>query len=119
MKQSDIIKAYKTIQKYEHEKLPLNTSYALYRIKKQLEDQWNFQVERETTIFEKYKPEIKENGNFIFKTPEDTQNFAKDIQELADMDIDIDIRKSTISFEDNVQMSVEDISALEEFVIFK
>lgn len=118
MKQQDYINAYKVIQKYENEKLPLNVSYGLFKVKKLLQDQWDFEVSRETEIYEKYKVSINEDGTFKFETPEDREGFLKDFEELLGMEVVQPIEKIRFDFGDQIQMSVSDIEALSNFVEF-
>ena len=118
MKQQNIVNAYKVIKKYENEKLPLDISYGFFKLKKLLQSQWDFEVEREKSIFDKYEITQGDNGNLIFKSPEDQQNFAKDIAELLDMDCDWDEDKIKINFGDRLELPVVDIEALDDFVAF-
>ena len=70
MKQKDYINAYKVIQKYQDKELSLDVSYGLFKVKKLLQPQWDFQLERESAIFTKYSPEQNEEGNLKFKDEE-------------------------------------------------
>ena len=118
MKQQDIVNAYKVIQKYENEKLPLDISYGFFKLKKLLQSQWDFEIEREKAIFEKYDPQQEDNGNFVFKSKEDQQSFAQEIAELLSMECDWDEDKVKIDFRDRLDMPVVDIEALDNFITF-
>lgn len=118
MKQQNIVNAYKVIKKYEKEKLPLDISYGFFKLKKLLQSQWDFEVEQEKTIFDKYQPQQDENGNFLFKSNEDQQNFAKDIAELLNMECDWNEDKIYINFNNRIEMPLIDIEALDDFVSF-
>ena len=118
MEQQKIVNAYKVVKKYENEKLPLDISYGFFKLKKILQAQWDFEIERERALFEKYNPTQDENGNFIFKTPEDQQNFTKELAELLAMDCDWDENKIRINFDSNFEIPISDIEALDDFVIF-
>ncbi len=118
MKQQNIVNAYKVIKKYENEKLPLDISYGFFKLKKLLQTQWDFEVEREKALFEKYNPVQDDNGNLVFKTPEDQQGFAEDIEELLSMDCDWDEDKIKIDFNNRLDMPIVDIEALDDFVTF-
>ena len=118
MKQQNIVNAYKVIKKYENEKLPLDISYGFFKLKKLLQAQWDFEVEREKALFEKYNPAQDENGNLVFKTEEDKQGFAEEIAELLNMDCDWDEDKVQINFGDRLEMPIVDIEALDDFVTF-
>lgn len=117
MKQKQIIEAYKTIQKYEKEQMPLNVSYKFFKIKKLLSEQWEFQLEKEQEIFDRYKPEFKDNV-FTFVDEEEKNKFAKEIKELSELEIDLDFDKIKIDFQD-LKLSVDDVEALDPFVNFE
>lgn len=118
MKQERFVNAYKVIQKYESEKMPLDISYGLFKVKKILQDQWDFEVSREEEIYNRYKPSSDEKGNFKFDSPEDQKNFVKELTDLLSMDIDMDIEKVKIKFDDRIEMSLADIEALDDFIEF-
>lgn len=118
MKQQQIVNAYKVIKKYENEKLPLDISYAFFKLKKLLQEQWDFEIQQEQSIFEKYHPTQDESGNLIFDTKEDETNFAKDIAELLNMDVIWDEEKFHIDFAGRLDMPMVDIEALDDFIAF-
>lgn len=118
MKQMIIANAYKTITKFDNEQLPLDISYKLYKVKKALQDQWDFQIKEEEKIFDKYHPQV-ESGKYIFDTKEDEENFAKEIIALANLEIDLDFNKVSIGFGDRLKLSINEIDALNEFIDFE
>lgn len=118
MKQREYIDAYKVIQKYENEKLPLDISFGLFKVKKILQDQWDFQVSREREIFDQYKPQLKEDGTFVFEKDSDREAFMTDFTELFDMDVDKEVEKVHIDFGSRIEMSITDIEVLSNFVEF-
>lgn len=118
MKQQEYINAYKVIQKFENEKLPLDISFGLFKVKKLLQDQWDFQVSREKEIFELYNPKVTEEGTFVFKSKDDEKGFTEDFTELMNMDVDKTIDKIHIDFGSRIEMSISDIEALSSFVEF-
>lgn len=118
MKQQQIVNAYKVIKKYENDKLPLDISYAFFKLKKKLQEQWDFEVEREKTIFDKYKPEQKQDGNITFSSKEDEEGFEKEIAELLNMESDWDDEKIKVNFDGRIDMPVVDIEALDDFITF-
>ena len=118
MKQQEYISAYKVIQKYENEKLPLDIAYGLFKVKKILQDQWDFEVARELEIFDLYNPEASEENTFTFKSVEDQKNFTKDFSELLNMEVDKAFEKVKIDFGTRIEMSVADIEVLSNFIEF-
>lgn len=117
MKQQQIVDAYKTILKFEEKELPLKTSYQLFKLKKKLTTQWEFELDKEKEIMEKYHPTYNEN-RLVFKSAEDQNGYANDMIELLSMEVD-DIEKTDIEFGEEFGISIADIEALDEFVNFK
>ena len=118
MKQQQIVNAYKVIKKYENEKLPLDISYGLFKLKKLLQPQWDFEVDQEKIIFEKYNPTYDKSGNMTFSSEEDEEKFVKDLAELLDMEVDWDEKKIHIDFKDRMELPIVDIEVLDDFVTF-
>ena len=118
MKQQQIVNAYKVIKKYENETLPLDVSYGLFKLKKLLQPQWDFEVEREEAIFKKYNPQNDEMGNIIFNNHEDQVHFEESIRELLNMDVEWNNEKVSIPFNHSFNVSMSDIEALDDFVTF-
>jgi hypothetical protein len=117
MKQSQIVDAYKVIQKYEQKELPLKISLAFFKLKRKLQDQWDFEVQEENKIVEKYHPR-QEGSNLVFDRPEDRIGFTKDLADLMEMEVDYDEQKIDIDIGDSLMLSVSDIEALDEFITF-
>ena len=123
MKQSTIIQAYKTIQELSQQKLPLAVGHKLWTVKRMLEPHWEFQREKEQEVFEKYKPVINEDGSLQFKDKEEGEAFGKEylemVNEVADLDVDLgEYKKVLLHFDDKIDMTVDEIAALSEFVDF-
>ena len=120
MKQQQILNAYKVIQKYSNDKLPLDISYAFFKLKKALQEQWEFELERERKIFDKYHPTQEEDGQLKFDNDEDMKNFSKELTELLDMEVDMyDFSKIKVDFGGRLDMPVVDIEALDDFITFE
>lgn len=123
MKQIDIVKAYHVLEKYAQIQLPLKVSYAFYKVKTIIKDQVEFQNNKEREIFEKYKPKTNDDGSFKFESAEQAEEFAREfdskITEVTEMDVDLgEFKKPRIPIDQLVDVSVEDIEALEPFIEF-
>lgn len=123
MKQKDIIKAFHALQKYEEKDLPIRISYSLFKVKKLIEDHVEFQLNAEQEIFQKYKPTSNEDGSLKFKSEEQAREFAQEfsskIDEIGEIEVEPDLKnKPKISLDQMVDMSIEDIEALEPFIEF-
>lgn len=124
MKQSSIIRAYKTIEEVRNQKMPLNASHGFFVVKRALQPHWDFQVEKEQEAMAKYAPTVDEHGNLQFESDEQAQEcmagYQKLLGELADLDVDLgEFRKPVIRITPEVDLSVDDIEALCDFIDFE
>lgn len=124
MKQSKIIKAYKVLNKLYEENLPLPVSYKLFKLRSQLAPQWDFQSDKERDVFSRYPVHVNENGTLVFENEEDRSAFMEELGtlcgEMAELDADIgEITKLTLSLSSGLNLSMEDIEALQDFVDFE
>ena len=123
MKQAKIIKAYKAINKLYDQQLPLTISHKLWMLRQKLEPTWEFQVDKEQEVIMAYSPVIAQDGAVTFNTQEDSvkcrEEYEKVCKEIADIDVDLgDFQKIQIKLDDKLEISIEDIEALEDFVDF-
>jgi len=123
MKQSKIIRAYKTLNKIAQDKLPLPVSHKLWTLTRVLQPHWDFQTEKEAEVFQKYDPKYNEDGSMDFGTEERAKECRKEyeqvVKEIADLDVDLgDFKKIILHLDDNLNISIGDIDALSDFVDF-
>lgn len=125
MKQEQIVQVYKIINKLRNEKvkLPLDISYKLFLLLEDLKPYISFQETQEKEIFSKYQIEVLEDGTFKFNSDEDEKNFTEEIMQLADeinnKDIEnYDVKKPTIPLSTKLDLSIDDISVLKDFINF-
>lgn len=121
MKQYKIITAYNIIEEMRKKKIeyPSTVSYALFRVKKALQDQYEFQSEEERKILEELKPDVNGPGQFDFHNNENAQRFLDRLEELRQLDVDLDYTKPTIKLTDNLPMTIEEAEALDDFINFE
>lgn len=123
MKQKQIIMACKVLNKLYEKDLSLSVSYKLFRLRNMLRDQWEFQQEKESALFEKYNPTVGLDGVLDFGSKEQEESFRHEfndlMKEMAEMDVDIgDFNKITLHLDDNLDLSMSDIDALSDFIDF-
>ena len=119
MKQAKIIIAYEVSDKLaEQDNLTNEGKWTLFMLRKDLSPSYEFNQTRYVEILNKHKGII--NGDSIkFETPEIAAEFAKEINDLGEMDTSLDIKKQELSFNDIPNLTVHDIEALEDFIEFK
>lgn len=117
MKQSKIIAAYKALQTFSDAKLPTIIAYKLYKLKKALEPQYEFQGEQEQVIVEDTGAQVKPDGTVTFKDKQTQADFFVKMKELANMEVDLDIQPIELSIDDLPRVSVNDLESLSDFII--
>lgn len=123
MKQSKIIRAYKTLSKISQDKLPLSVSHKLWTLSRVLQPHWDFQTEKEAEVIQKYEPTYHEDGTMDFGSEERAKECRAEyehvVTEIADLDVDLgDFKKVVLHLDDKLDISIGDIEALSDFVDF-
>lgn len=122
MKQSTIVRAYKALDNIYGQKTSLSVSHKLWTLRQKLEPHWKFQAEKEQEVIAKYPTTIKVDGTVAFESEDDKnacmKEFADMIKELSDLDVEWDNKKIVLHFDDKLEMSMEDMDALSEFIDF-
>ena len=123
MKQFEIIRAYKIIERLENKQMPLKVSYALYQVKLLLQPQYDFQLKQEQEVYNRFEYTQKPDGKLDFGSKEKAQEFMKamsdKIDELSELEVDLgQFKKPQISVSTDIELSTADIMALELFVEF-
>ena len=120
MKQYQISRAYKTIGKMINMQLPVRTALDIYMMSKKMEDACNFALDQERKLIEKHGGVFMDDGSVDFGTTENADGFRKEIAELNELDIELDIKPVEIqcsSFEEQT-LSPFDIACLDGFIRF-
>lgn len=117
MKQSNIVGAYKVLTKLSQQDLPIRLAFDLFKIKQQLQPQWDFQIEEETKASAAAKQ--LPGGRLEFQTTEEADAFRKRLAEIGEIDVEMEIKKPSIPLTAEIRLSVEDVEALKDFVEFE
>ncbi len=123
MKHSDVIKAYMVLSNISSDEMPLSISYKLFKVKKMLQPQWDFQKERIDSVMKKYEPVRQMDGSIKFRNRKDGEKCANELnkmmEEIDEMEIDFaDIKRPSICLDTDINLSIADIDALSPFVEF-
>ena len=117
MKQSAIIKAYKSLGKLGQQDLPIKLAFDLFKIKQALQPQWDFQLDEENKLTASAK--VNADGSVTFDTPEAAEMFRQKLKDLSDIDVDLKITPARIPLSiPGLTLSMDDIDALDCFVQF-
>ncbi len=114
MKQGKIIMAIKTLDKLKSQQMALSLSYRLYKLRKELQPHWDWQVEQEMQMLEKFG-EHNENGMTIKQEARADMDSALAL--IVDTEVEQDWNPVKIAVSDDLMISVEDIEALDGFIM--
>lgn len=127
MKQETIIRAMKALNTLAAQSLPIKAACAIHRMRTQLRPAWDFQREEEEKLIARLQPAIDQAGTLTFATPEDAQIFRDKIAEMNEMDaegntlpegVPIHAVVLPVSALNGIQITANDVAALEGFVSF-
>ena len=118
MKQGQIIKAYKAINNLAAQPLPLREAYALHKLRAALRPTWDFQQQEEEKEIRRLEPQFEQNGDLLFKSPDDAAAFRAKLKELEENDVEMEYEPAKVRMADGAVLSMNDIEALGGFVEF-
>ena len=117
MVQSDVIKAYKALDSIKDTPMPVKIAYQIYKLKKVLETRWEFQVEQETKLAEKFHAIPLEGYRVKFENGDDMDGWNEAIKKLNDMEVnDIFFEPVKIPNDVDIRVTPETMAALDGFV---
>ena len=117
MKQSKVINAYKALTKLGQQDLPIRLAYDLFKIKKVLQPQWDFQVDEEKRATA--GATVNPDGTVTFASPEAAAAFRQRLKEMGEIDVDLKVQPVQIPLSiPGLTLSMDDIDALDCFVQF-
>lgn len=119
MKQCDLIKAYKTIDKLYNMNFDFCSAYKLFKLKKNLEDYYCFHKEEEIKLLKENNAVFNEDGSVSFNTEEDMNSFYAKLGELNNLSVDAEFDKTKMTISNDVIMSPSDIENLSLFIDFE
>ena len=113
--QKQAIDAYKAVRKLEYQDMPGEKAMAMFRLRKALEPQYQFQDEQERKELESLGADISQTGDINFKDDESKQKYIEKIKEIEELEVDVDIAKETLDIH-GMMISAKDIEALDPIV---
>ena len=121
MKQINVINAYSTTEKLsDNGDLPINTKWILCQTRKTLRPHYEFQVEQNKQILEKYNGQYDQATNQInFETIDQANGFQKEHDELDNLDVEVQLDiKPTLKLSEIPNITVHQMETLEAFIEF-
>lgn len=116
MKQLKIINAYEVLESLsENDKLSYEALWDLFQLKKCLQPHFDFFQERVDALRAKYTPLADEHGQL---TGQAMQDYAKEMNELGNMDKEVDFTTLHMSLKDVPGLTLRTLEDLEPFIEF-
>lgn len=121
MKQMQINRAYAALSRLLNIPLPASEAYGVYMLAKKLESNYTFELEQQKKMVEKYDGTINEDGSIVFTNKENSINFQQEIDELANIEVVLDIDPIVVECAhlDGHKITPIDMYNLDGFVVFK
>lgn len=116
--QGKAIQAYKVIEKLSGGNMPLPVAYKFFKMRKALMPQYEFQIEEERKLLEKCGA-IHQDGSWMFESEQGKNEFIELLDKIGKIEVDVDMEKQSISLDTNIELSIEDMEALDGFVNFE
>ena len=115
MKQLQIVNAYNKMESLaDNKNLSKESQWALYKLRKDLKPHFDFQVEQEENLRDKYLPFADERQML---PPDKTQEYVKELDEIGNLEIDMGaFEKARIPLVDGI--SFKTMEDLEDFIEF-
>ena len=100
--------------------LPPKKAWQLYQLSKLLNEQIEFFITQQRRILEQYKAEAQPNGYVKFTSPEVSMQAQRDLNELASLEIELDINPVSLTDEDtkDLRISMATAAALDGLIDF-
>lgn len=128
MKQVQIIKAMQALNSLAAKALPIKEACAIHRLRVQLRPAWEFQQEEEDKLLSQLQPTLNEQGEMVFKSTQDAQKYRGLLKELGAMDAEGNTLPEGFTIQpvalsvcalDGIQITANEVEALEGFVTFE
>lgn len=120
MKQYQINSAYEALVSLAGFKLPVKTSYNIWKVAKKIEEAHSFYEQQKLKYINSHNGVISSDGRVTFNSNNDENLFIKDMNDLINLDIELDICPVVVNLDDfgNQSISITDIARLDGFVEF-
>lgn len=97
MKQHQINSAYQALSKLSTVSFPVKKAYKIFILLKKIKEEFQFSIDREKLLIEKYGGSIQNDGVILFKDDSVARQFKNEIEELNDMDVEIEVAPIKLS----------------------
>lgn len=117
--QGKAVAAFTTLAMMARRTMPTLAAYKLFKLKKALADIVDFQSEQEMKLIEELGGSISDSGQLQLDTKEKRKEYAERHKELEAMECEVPTEKICMWMKELPELSLADMEALDEFVIWK
>lgn len=120
MTYKQIVMAKNAIDELNKSSFPVQIAYQLYRLKKQVDEIFQFEVGLEKNLIEQYHGAVQSDGTITFQNKEDCARCTEGIMNVLNTGVDEKIKLINIPFSavSDIRVSPEMIDRLDGFVRF-
>ena len=112
MTYQQIVRAKQAIDEISKMSFPIRISYQLFKIRKRIDELFEFEVGQEKMLVEKYNGSIQDNGGILFDSKDISEAFSKEVKALLETEVDEEVEPVEIDTD-----KVEDISIAPELML--
>lgn len=113
--QKQAMEAYTTVRKLENQDMPGEKAMALFRARRALEPQYQFQDEQERKTLESLGCSIGDTGAIVFPDAESREKYILKLEELRALEVEVDLARQPFEIK-GLTMNAKDIEALDEIM---
>lgn len=113
MTQIEAVRAYKVLQSLGGAKMPVQTAYKLFTLRKALQPAYEFQAEQERAIAKRYSAYVDKDGHFHTKDEADMKGFGEALVELGDAECTVTCDKPEVKAGELPDLSPDELEALD------
>lgn len=117
MKNGQVVAVYNIIDRFMNDAdMPSDISYAFFRLRKIIENNIEYQVERQNKLLEKHHGEETDDNFVVFPSDEERKAFDHDVYEFANSDVELEhFEKIPFRNDGRCNLSIGELILLEDF----
>jgi len=110
-----ILAAKDALQRLIDKEINIKLAFKLAKIIKEINGEFSLFEERRVSLIKKYSDKPDKDGSVKVK-PENIQAFAKELNELEEIEVDLNFKPMKLDEFGNIEMATKDLIALEDFI---
>ena len=117
-RQYQVNTAYGILRRMMDRQLPLRVSYDLFRLAMATEQNYVFELKRESELVNRFGGVIDKEGGVRFGDDGKAQEFKNALAELNQLEVEIEIPEIVIELNEDMKITPEEVAGLNGFVTF-